>query len=95
MTDDAKILITANALPTLKESIHIGTEVLRRKHTAYQHKLRRFESANSMDTAVFTELFEKGELGDKKEWLEWEHAVSVENLLRRKLGELDAVRYEP
>ncbi|GEM_PF-826263 len=94
MADYAKILITANALPTLKESIYIGSEVLRRKHTAYQNKLRRFESINGMDTAVFMNLFDKGELGDKKEWLEWEHAVSVENLLRKKLGELDEIRYE-
>ena len=94
MTDYAKILINRNALATLKESIHIGSEVLKRKHAAYQSKLRKFELMNGMDTAVFTAMFGKGELGDKKEWLEWEHAASVENLLRRKLDKLDEIRYE-
>ena len=95
MKDYAKILISRNALATLKESIHIGSEVLRRKHAAYQNKLRTFELINGMDTAMFTDMFGKGELGDKKEWLEWEHVASVETLLRRKLGELDEIRYEP
>ncbi|MCK4486285.1 MAG: hypothetical protein KAU38_05900 [Desulfobacterales bacterium] len=47
-----------------------------------------------MDTETFTKLFGKGELGDNKEWIEWDHVASVVSLLKKKLRDLENVKYE-
>jgi len=95
MSKFAKVLVDKSALMSLQESITIGKQVLQRKLTAYQTKVANFEKLNNMDTATFTKLFNKGELGDKKEWLRWDHYASAVNLLEKKISDLEGIRYEP
>jgi len=90
----AKVLVDKNALLSVQESISIGKQILQRKLAAYRTKVARFEELNNMDTVTFSNLFNKGELGDKKEWLKWDHYASAVNLLEKKLSDLEGIRYE-
>ncbi len=94
MAKYAKVLVDKNALLTVQESIGIGKQILERKLTAYQAKLARFEQANDMKTATFSDLFNKGQLGDKKDWLKWDHYANAVNLLEKKIADLEGVKYE-
>ena len=94
MSKQAKVIVDENALPSVQESISIGKQVLKRKLDAYLIKIAKFEEQNNMDTVTFRELFNRGELGDKKEWLKWEHYASAVNLLKKKLSDLEGIRYE-
>ena len=85
MADYARIVVAKEALPSFQESLQIGRHVLERKLIAYKEKLKHFENMQGMDTPTFTRLFNQGELGDNKEWIEWDHAVSVVNVLTKKL----------
>ncbi len=92
MADFAKVMIEKNALPSLKEGIEIGREVLEKKLQAY--RIKKFEEKKGMDTELFIKLFERGELGDDKEWIEWEHLASVTSILQKKITDLEGLRYE-
>ena len=94
MSKYATVVVNKNALLSVQESISIGSQVLQRKLIAYQTKAAEFEKRNKMDTATFSKLFEKGELGDKKEWIKWDHYASVISLLKNKLSDLKGIRYE-
>jgi hypothetical protein len=90
----AKVLVDKNALLSVQESINIGKQILQRKLAAYQAKVAKFEKLNNMDTVTFNDLFNKGELGDKKEWLKWDHYANAVHLLEKKLSDLEGIRYE-
>ncbi len=90
----AKVLVDKNALLSVQESISIGKQILQRKLAAYRTKVAKFEELNNMDTVTFSNLFNKGELGDKKEWLKWDYYVSAVRLLEKKLSDLEGIRYE-
>lgn len=94
MRDYAKVTVEKDALPSLQESINIGKQVLERKLVAYQNKIKGFEEAKGMDTETFTKLFGEGQLGDNKESLEWDHLASVVSLLKKKLRDLENLKYE-
>ena len=94
MDNYATIIVEKNALPSVKESIAIGKRMLERKLLTYTQKLRYFETTKNMDTPTFIRLFENGELGDQKEWIEWEYIASVVKLLQKKLNDLETLRYE-
>lgn len=94
MSKYAKVLVDKNALLSVQESISIGKQILQRKLAAYRTKVAKFEKLNNMDTVTFSDLFNKGELGDKKEWLKWDHYARAVNLLEKKLSDLEGVRYE-
>ena len=94
MEEYATILIERNSLPSLQESINIGRQVLQRKLTVYKKKATKFEQANGMDTETFSLSFNKGDLGDNKEWLEWDHVATVISLLKKKLNDLKNLKYE-
>ena len=90
----AKVLVDKNALLSVQESISIGKQILERKLAAYRTKIAKFEELNNMDSTTFSDLFNKGELGDKKEWLKWDHYTSAVHLLEKKLSDLESIRYE-
>jgi hypothetical protein len=92
--DYAKVMIEKKGLSSLQESINIGKQVLERKLAAYKKKVEKFEQARGMDNETFTVSFNKGELGDGKEWLEWDHVANVVNLLKTKLNDLENLKYE-
>ncbi len=94
MADFAKVMIEKNALPSLKEGIEIGREVLEKKLQAYKNRIKKFEEKKGMNTELFIKLFERGELGDDKEWIEWEHLASVTGILQKKITDLEGLRYE-
>ena len=94
MSKHAKVIVDKNALLSVQESISIGKQILKRKLAVYQIKITKFEEQNNMDTVTFRKLFNKGELGDKKEWLKWDHYASAVNLLEKKLSDLECIRYE-
>lgn len=94
MQKHTKILIDNDAVLSIQESINIGKRVFQRKLMAYQTKIAKLEELNNMDTVTFSQLFNKGELGDKKEWLKWDHYASVINLLEKKLSDIEGIRYE-
>jgi len=91
----AKVLVDKNALLSMQESISIGKQILERKLAAYRTKVAKFEKLNNMDTVTFGALFNKGELGDNKEWLKWDHYANAVNFLEKKLSDLEGIRYEP
>ena len=64
------------------------------KENLWLTKTKRFEETKGMDTETFNRLFGKGELGDNKEWIEWDHVVSVASLLKKKLRDLENLKYE-
>jgi hypothetical protein len=94
MKDYAKVMIDKKGLSSLQESINIGKQVMERKLAAYQKKIGKFEQAGGMDTKTFIVSFNKGELGDNKKWLEWDHVANVVNLLKKKLDDLESLKYE-
>ena len=94
MADIAKVTVAKDALSSLQESINIGKEVLQRKLSAYQKKIVEFEKAKDMDTEIFKKKFNSGELGDDKEWIEWEHFANVVSLLQKKIIDIETLKYE-
>lgn len=94
MTETAKILIEKSAIPTLKESVNIGKNMLRGKLEAYQKKNRKFEELRGMDADTFSRKFNNGDLGDDKEWIEWDHVISVINVLETKIRDIENITYE-
>jgi len=94
MKNYAKVMIEKRGLSSLQESINIGKQVMERKLAAYQKKIEKFEQAGGMDTEAFMVSFNKGDLGDKKKWLEWDHVANVVNLLKKKLDDLESLKYE-
>ncbi len=94
MAEYAKILIEKEALPSVRESLQVGRRMLTSKLEAYTKKIQAFEREQGMDTDTFLSLFDKGELGDRKEWFKWEHAAHVVKLLTKKLHDLDTLKYE-
>ena len=90
----AKVLIEKERLSSLQESISIGKQVLERKLAVYKKKIEKCEQARGMDNEAFMASFNKGELGDDKEWLEWDHVANVVNLLKKKLNDLENLKYE-
>lgn len=94
MPEYAKVMIDKKALLSIQESISIGKHFLQRKLVTYRTKVAKFEELNNMDTQTFRNLFNKGELGDKKEWLKWDHYASAVNLLEKKISDLEGIRYE-
>jgi len=94
MKNYAKVMIEKKRLSSLQESINIGKQVMERKLAAYQKKVGKFEQAGGMDTKTFIMSFNKGDLGDNKKWLEWDHVANVVNLLKKKLDDLESLKYE-
>jgi hypothetical protein len=94
MNNYTTIMIERSALQSVQESINIGKHVLKRKLAVYADKLKHFEETMHMDTRTFMTLFEQGELGDQKEWLEWDHVASVVKALQKKLRDLETLQYE-
>ena len=94
MEDYAKVLIKKDGLPSLKDSITIGKQVIERKLAIYKKKIMEFEEAKGMNNETFLTLFTNGKLGDNKEWLEWEHLANVSDLLKKKLDDLRKLKYE-
>ncbi len=94
MKDYAKVMIEKKGLSSLQESINIGKQVLERKLAVYKKKIEKFEQAREMDNETFMISFNKGDLGDNKEWLEWDHVANVVNLLKKKLDDLENLKYE-
>ncbi len=78
----------------MRESVNIGRQVLQRKLSVYKKKATKFEQANGMDTETFSQSFNKGDLGDGKEWLEWDHVATVISLLTKRLNDLEKLKYE-
>jgi len=90
----SKVLIYKKMLLTVQESINIGKQILQRKQVAYQTKMAQFEKVHNMDTLTFSQLFNQGELGDKKEWLKWDHYANTIHLLEKKLSDLESIRID-
>jgi len=94
MEEYARVLVEKNGLPSLKDSIAIGKEVMERKLAVYQKKIKKFEEAKKMNNETFLTQFNNGKLGDNKEWIEWEHIANTSDLLKKKLNDLSKLKYE-
>ena len=92
--DYAKVIVEREGLSSLQESIGIGRRIMKRKLVAYQKKTERFEQTEGMNSEAFITLFNRGELGDNKVWLEWDHTVGVVNLLKKKIDDIENLKYE-
>lgn len=95
MASYSTIRFEKHALPSIQESIQLGKRMLEQKLTVCKNRLTSFEKSKQMDTVTFLRLFEQGELGDHKEWIEWEHLASVASILQKKIEDLETVQYEP
>ena len=94
MATYTKISFEKQALPIVQESIQLGKKIIEQKLAVYKKRLLNYEKTKHLDTATFLRLFEKGELGDSKELIEWEHVASVASLLRKKLDALKSIQYD-
>ncbi len=94
MTNYASIHFEKNALPSIQESILLSKKILEQKLAVCKNRLKAFENEKQMDTDSFLARFEKGELGDEKEWIAWEHFAGVASILEKKLYDLESIRYE-
>ena len=94
MTDYAKVMIEKGGVSSLQESIDIGRQVMKKKLAVYLKKSEKFEQDEGMNTAAFIELFNRGELGDDKVWMEWDHTVDVVKLLKKKIDDIENLKYE-
>lgn len=47
-----------------------------------------------MDNEILMMSFNRGNLGDDKEWLKWDHVANVAVLLSKKLDDLENLKYE-
>lgn len=94
MDNYTTIRFEKHALPSVLESIQFGKQILEQKLATCKKRLSDFEYRKKMDTATFIRLFEQGELGDQKEWIEWEHYAGVASLLKKKIYDLETIRYE-
>jgi hypothetical protein len=94
MEEYARVLVEKDGLPSLKDSITIGKQVIERKLAVYQMKIKKLEDAKNMNNETFLRLFNNGKLGDDKEWIEWEHIANVSDLLKKKLDDLSKLKYE-
>ena len=90
----ASVIIKKSKFSSLQESIDIGKHVMETKLAAYYKKVEKFEKDNGMDSKTFIKLFNKGELGDNKKWLKWDHIANAVSLLRKKLNDLENIKYE-
>lgn len=94
MSSYATILVEKHALPSVQESITLGKQILEGKLHTYTRRLQEFETNMNMDTQTFVTRFENGELGDDKEWFEWDYLANVVKGLQKKLQDLETVQYE-
>ncbi len=84
MADYAKVIVGKDALGSLREIVDAGREVLERKLLACSNRMREFEEKTGMDTGTFVRRFESGDIGDGREWMEWDHLASVSRSLKKK-----------
>ena len=87
MTNYAKAIIEKDALASLQEIVETGREVLERKLSACKNRIKKFEEKAGMDTDTFGRRFESGELGDGREWMEWDHLASVARNLQNRMSD--------
>jgi len=78
-------IIEKDALASLQEIVETDREVLERKLSACKSRIKKFEEKAGMDTETFVRRFESGELGDGREWMEWDHLASVARGLQKKI----------
>jgi hypothetical protein len=94
MENYTTIQLEQNALSSVQESISHFKNILEKKLSLCKTRLTSFEKLKQMDTLTFLQLFEQGELGDNKEWLEWEHFAVTAKSLQKKIEALESIRYE-
>lgn len=61
----------------------------RQKLSGYCNKLEELEHHHNMNTTLFLERFEAGDLGDADQWFDWEAIATLKAEAERKLGELE------
>jgi len=61
----------------------------RQKLSGYRETLEELERRHGMDTDIFLQRFEAGDLGDAAEWFDWEAFAALKAEAERKLGELE------
>ncbi len=94
MSGYATIFVEKHALSSVQESLAIGKQILEGKLNSYTRRLQQFETKMNMDTQTFITRFENGELGDDKEWFEWDYVANVVRGLQKKLQDLETIHYE-
>lgn len=94
MSNCVKVLIEKDGLSSFQESIAIGRQVLEKKLAVYEKKLRTYEKEKGIDSQTFLMRFNNGELGDEQDLLKWEHLATAAVLLRKKLSDINSLRYE-
>ncbi|MDZ4251843.1 MAG: hypothetical protein U1A72_04630 [Sulfuritalea sp.] len=61
----------------------------RQKLSGYRSKLEELEHHHNMNTKLFLQRFEAGDLGDADQWFDWEAMAALKAEAERKLGELE------
>lgn len=61
----------------------------RQKLSGYRSKLEELEHHHNMNTNLFLQRFEAGDLGDADQWFDWEAIAALKAEAERKLGELE------
>ncbi len=64
---------------------------LRLRLGRYERDLREFEQRYSMESSVFYQRFEDGELGDAMDFFEWAGLYELRQGLLEKIGRLELV----
>ena len=86
------ISIEDKTLPLLKDSIEMKKRALDFAAGRYEKRLRDFEKRHQLTTEVFLNRFQMGELGDNKEWFDWQYVSDAYAETQRQLNLLQGIR---
>ena len=95
-TETLRVLSTAYDEKELRQLL---SKVMDVALSQQQHRLRRydrelqeFEQRYVMDSAVFYEQFEAGQLGDEMDYFEWAGLYELRQALEQKIQQLERAR---
>ncbi len=79
------VTVPSDSEPAVRDSISREIKIVKAKLEKYGKKLKQFEEEHDMDTDVFIQKFESGELGDDEKWFDWKFAYEArQRLVERK-----------
>jgi len=78
------IEIPEKAFSLLKAGWDLELRLLRSDINKFQGKVTQLEKTHGMDSKIFKEKFEKGELGDKERCLDWANYLDILSELKEK-----------
>ena len=89
---EAILKVDQDALPVLKSGLELKRNALKFNLRRYQDRLTQYEQTHRMTSEQFAAKFSSGELGDEREWFEWEFALDAVRETERQMNLLGNVK---